>query len=112
MSSAFAKEYRDCPVTIDAVYFKDGFLNGFKKPSRLRKMYFFQCTDDDGSTKTTAMTNEVSGDFFVIEKELADRVLDLQKGDKIKVTGTTFIQNYFGMKLGVYFIVQEIVKNE
>ncbi len=112
MSSAFAKEFKDCPVIIDAVYFKEGFLNGYRKPKKIKKMYFFQCTDDTGTTKSAGLTNEVSGDFFVINKDLADKVLDLEKGNKISVTGTTFVQNYFGTELGVYFIVKDIVKVE
>ncbi|QLG46393.1 hypothetical protein [Costertonia aggregata] len=112
MSSAFAKDYKDCPVTIEGVYFKEGYANGYRKPKKVKKMYFFQCTNSDGNNNSNALTNEESGDFFVIEKDKADTVIEFQKGDKLKITGTTFIQNYFGMELSVFFIVSDIEKIE
>ncbi len=112
MSPAFAEEFENCPVTIEAEYLKEGYLKNYRKPKKLKKMYFFQCTSVDGDTKPAAGTNEPSGDFFVIDKSLADLVLDLKKGDKIKVTGTTFTQNHFGIELSTFFKVSNVEKVE
>jgi len=108
MSSAFAKDYKDCPVIIEAEYLKGGYLKNYRKPKKLKKMYFFQCISIGGETKTAAITNEVSGDFFVIDKKMADKVLDLKKGQKLKITGKTFVQNYFGTELSAFLIVSDI----
>lgn len=112
LSSAFAEDYKDCPVTIEGTYYKDGYANGLRKPKKLKKMYFFQCTDSDGSTSSNPFTKEQSGNFFVIEKDKADAVLEFSPGDALKITGTTFEQNYFGTKLSVFFIVDTIEKIE
>ena len=112
MSSAFADEFKKCPVIIDAEYFREGYLKNSRKPRKLKKMYFFQCTAIGGDTKPAGFTNEPSGDFFVIEKKLADSVLELKKGDKLRLTGTTFTQNYFGIELSTFFIVQKVERIE
>ena len=110
MSSAFAKEYEECPVIINAEYFNDGYLKNYRKPSKLKKMYFFQCISIGGKAKSASLSNEMSGDFFVIDKEQADQVLKLIRGDKIKITGTTFTQKYMGTTLNVFFVVSKIEK--
>jgi len=108
MSSAFAKEYSSCPVIIEAQYLKEGYLTNMRKPRKLKKMYFFQCTSIGGDTKNAPLTNEPVGDFFVIDKKKADLVLDLKKGQKIRLTGKTFVQKFFGVGLSVFFIVSDI----
>lgn len=110
MSSAFANDFKDCPVIIKAEYLKDGFMTGWRKPSKINKMYFFQCVADGESPKSAPLTNETIGDFFVVDKKNVDVVLSLKKGDKIKATGKTFTQNYFGMNLHTFFIVEKIEK--
>ena len=110
MSPAFAKEYEKCPVTITAEYFTDGYLKNYRKPNKIKNMYFFQCTNIGEIAKPAPLTNEMSGDFFVIDKAKADKVLELKKGDKLKLTGTTFTQNYFGTELSTFFVVTMIEK--
>lgn len=108
MSSVFAKEFEKCPVTITAEYFKEGYLKGYRKPRKLKKMYFFQCVAEGGEGTSQPFQKGLSGDFFVINKKMADKVIDLKKGDKLELTGTTFTQNYFGTELNIFFIVTEI----
>jgi hypothetical protein len=109
-SSAFAKDYEKCPVIIEAEYFGEGYLNGYRKPKKLKDMYFFQCTAIGGEGTKQAFQNEVTGEFFVIDKSIADLVLELKKGDKIELTGTTFTQNYVGTTLNSFFIVTAVKK--
>lgn len=108
MSSAFAKDYEKCPVIIECEYFTEGYLNGWRKPSKLKKMYFFQCVGIGDKGKPAPMTNEMSGDFFVIEKDKVNEVINLKKGDKIRLTGKTFVQNYFGTEINTFFIVEKV----
>lgn len=110
MSSAFAKDYEKCPVIITAEYFGEGYLKNYRKPSKLKNMYFFQCVNIGDNGKQAPITNEVAGDFFVIVKDKANDIIELKKGDKLKLTGTTFTQNYFGTELGTFFIVTKVVK--
>jgi hypothetical protein len=109
-SSAFAEDYEDCPVIIVAEYFKDGFMTGYRKPNKLKNMYFFQCVDVGMEGTKAALTNELTGNLFVIEKELADQVLGLKPGDKIRVTCTTFTQIYYGTEIGNYVIAKKVEK--
>ncbi|TAG52531.1 MAG: hypothetical protein EAZ27_12165 [Cytophagales bacterium] len=108
MSSAFAKDYEKCPVIITAEYFGEGYLKNYRKPSKIKKMYFFQCVNIGDNGNPAPLTNEISGDFFVIDKTKASEVLDLKKGNKLKLTGTTFTQNYMGIELSVFFIVTKV----
>jgi len=108
MSSAFAKDYEKCPVIIVAEYFGDGYLKNYRKPSKIKNMYFFQCVNVGDNGRQDPATNETSGDFFVIDKSLANEVVDLKKGDKLKLTGTTFTQNYLGTNLNIFFIVNKV----
>lgn len=111
-SSAFAKDYEDCPVIIEAEYFGEGYLKGYRKPKKLKKMYFFQCVGvGEEGTKQPFQTG-LSGEFFVISKDKADLVLDLKQGDKIELTGTTFTQNYFGTEVNTFFKVTDVKKIE
>ncbi|MCS6795292.1 MAG: hypothetical protein NZ516_04975 [Raineya sp.] len=110
MNSAFASEYQKCPVIIVAQFVSDDFPNYYFKPSKLKKMFFFQCVNADDSGKETLFSDGRKGDFFVIDKAKADKVLSLKKGDKIKITGKTFVHNYLGTVLGVYFIVDDLEK--
>mgnify|MGYP003611953891 CR=1 FL=1 len=110
MSSAFAKDFEKCPVIINCEYFTEGYLNGWRKPNKLKKMYFFQCVDLGEKGKPAPLSNEMSGDFFVIDKEKADEVLKLKKGDKIRLTGKTFTQNFYGTEINTFFIVEKVEK--
>jgi hypothetical protein len=73
-------------------------------------MYFFQCIGYGEKGKTVPMSNEMSGDFCVIDKEKADVVLSLKMGDKIRLTGKTFTQNYFGTEVNTFLIVEKVKK--
>lgn len=110
MSSAFAKDFESCPVIITAEYFGEGYMKNYIKPSKLKNMYFFQCINIGDNGKPMPLSNELSGDFFVIEKDKANEVLDLKKGDKLKLTGNTFTPNYMGTELSSFFIVQKVEK--
>ena len=112
MSSAFAKDYEDCPVTITAEYFKEGYLKGYRKPRKLKKMYFFQCVAEGEEGTSQPFQKGLSGDFFVIDKKMADQVIEFNKGDKLELTGTTFTQNYYGTEVNTFFKVTEIKKVE
>lgn len=108
MSSAFAEEFETCPVIIEAEYLKEGYVKNMRKPRKIKKMYYFQCTSVGGEAKPVGLASDLSGDFFVVDKSMADKVLDLKKGDKLKLTGTTFTQNYFGMELSTFFKVTDV----
>lgn len=108
MNSAFAENYKDCPVTIRGEYFKDGYLNGYRKPRKLKNMYFFQCVGEGEKGTLQPLQNGLSGDFFVIDKSKAELILEFSKGDKLELTGTTFVQNYFGSELNTFFIATKI----
>ncbi|MFN8298115.1 MAG: hypothetical protein U0T75_03345 [Chitinophagales bacterium] len=110
MSSAFAEEYKKCPVTIVAEYFGEGYLTNWRKPYKLKDMYFFQCVNVGEQGKPAPLSNEMAGDFFVIDKAKADLVLNLKKGDKLKLTGVTFVQNYVGVEMSTFFIVDKVQK--
>lgn len=110
MSSAFSKDYEKCPVIITVEYFGEGYLKNYRKPSKIKNMYFFQCVNVGDNGKPAPMTNEMSGDFFVIDKTKANDVIELKKGDRIKLTGTTFTQNFWGTELSVFFIVTKVEK--
>ena len=110
MSSSFAKDYEKCPVVIITEYFGEGYLKNYRKPSKLKNMYFFQCVNIGENGKPAPVTNEVSGDFFVIDKSKVNDVIELKKGDKVKLTGTTFTQNFWGTELSVFFIVSKVEK--
>ena len=110
MNAAFAKEYEKCSVIIEAEYFTDGYLNGWRKPSKLKSMYFFQCVSIGEQGKSAPFSSGNVGDFFVIDKNKADEVMSLKKGDKIKLTGKTFTQNFWGTELSTFFIVEKIEK--
>lgn len=110
MSSAFADLYKKCAVIITAEYFGEGYLTNYRKPAKVKDMYFFQCVNIGEAGKPAPVTNEVAGDFFVIEKSKADLVLNLKKGDKLKLTGVTFVQNYVGIEMSTFFIVDKVEK--
>lgn len=110
LSSAFSEDFEDCPVVIEAEYLKDGYMKNWLKPKELENMFFFQCVKINGNTKKAELTNEEIGEFFVIEKDKADIIFDLQKGDKLYLTGVTHTQIYYGKKLSLFFVVSKIEK--
>jgi len=109
-SSAFVNDYKDCPVIIEAVYFKEGYAKGYRKPKKIGKMYFFQTLSDDGTPEINPLSKDETGDFIVVSKELAEKAIELKGGDKVRLTGTTYQQNYLGQKLHVFFIATNIEK--
>ncbi|WP_147309605.1 hypothetical protein [Marixanthomonas ophiurae] len=109
---SFTDEYVECPVIIEAEYLKVGYLKKYNKPRKFKKKFYFQCLPIGGKLKPAPITNEMSGDIFVIDKEMAHMVVGLEKGDKIKVTGTKFIHTYFGKELSTFFNVQHVEKVE
>jgi len=72
MSTTFVKEYEKCPVIITAEYFKDGYPQNYMRPPKLKKMYFFQCVNIGDSGTAMPVTNEIAGDYFVIDKTQAE----------------------------------------
>ncbi|MCB9205425.1 MAG: hypothetical protein H6603_10650 [Flavobacteriales bacterium] len=112
MSSAFAKEYEDCPVTIEAEYFADGYIDGFMKPRKIQDMYFFQCVEVGGQGKSGLLQGGLSGEFFVIDKDRAEEIFALKKGEKVEFTGTTFTQKVWfnGKDINTFFIVSKVNK--
>lgn len=112
MSSAFAKEYEKCPILIKGEYLQDGYLTGYRKPSKIKDMYFFQCVAEGEKGSSQPFQSGLTGEFFVIDKKKADKVLSLKKGDRIELIGTTFTQNYFGTEINTFFIVTDVKKIE
>ncbi len=110
MSFAFADDYTDKEVVIEGEYLKSGFIKNMKKPGKLKKMYFFQCLSIGGQSGAAPVTNEACGDFFVIEKSKADMVMELKKGDKLRIKGTPYYRKYYGIATEVYFVVESIEK--
>lgn len=110
MSSTFVKEYTDCPVIIEAEFFKGDFPKNLVKPSKFRKMYVFQCVGIGNEGQVMPLSNEVVGDFFVISKDQADAVLNLKRGDKVKFTGVTVAHSSLAGAFQVtpYFIVEKM----
>jgi hypothetical protein len=110
MSPTFVKEYESCPIIITAQYFKDGFPGSYLKPMKLKKMYFFQCVNIGEEGETVPLTNEVVGNYFVIDKTQADKVMELKRGDKLRITGVTYAYQSMSNAFNVvpYFVVHKI----
>ena len=111
-SSAFVKDFEDCPVIIEATYYKEGYAKGYRKPKKLNNMYFFQTLSDDGVPSVNPLSQDETGDFIVVDKAMADEAIELKRGDRIRLTGTTYQQNYLGQKLHVFFIATGLEKIE
>lgn len=111
MNLDFSEDFEKCPVIITAEFFKTGYIQGLKKPNKLKKGVFFQCfSEGESPSNDNPLLAGYVGDFFVINKENSDKVFDSKKGEKIKIKGTTFTHKYFGKKLRVIFIVESIEK--
>lgn len=108
MSFTFADDFTDKEVVIEGEFLKNGFIKNMKKPGKLKKMYFFQCLSIGGQSGAAPVTNEACGDFFVIDKSKADVVMELKKGDKLRIKGTPYYRKYYGIATEVYFIVESI----
>ncbi len=110
MSTTFVKEYTQCPVVIEAEFFKDGFPKNLLLPARFKKKYLFQCVNLGDSGSALPLSGEVAGDYFVIDKALADSVLNLKKGDKIRLTGVTFAHSSLAgaFQITPFFLVEKI----
>lgn len=109
-SSAFVKDFEDCPVIIEGTYYKEGYAKGYRQPKKLNKMYFFQTLSDDGVPSVNPLSKDETGDFIVVDKQMAVQAIELKRGDKVRLTGTTYQQNYLGQKLHVFFIATNIEK--
>lgn len=107
MSSAFAKNYEKCPVIIEATFFKTGYIPNYRVPKKLKKMFIFQCIENETDSGKDVMGNSI-GDFFAIDLEKADLVLDLKRGDRLELSGTTFIHSYYGAQLSTFFVVDSL----
>jgi len=111
MSETFAREYADCPVIIVAEFFANGFPRNFTSPRKFRNKHLFQCVNIGESGSAMPITGEMAGDFFVIDREQAETVLNLKRGDKIRLTGVTDIHRPiggYGAITNVFFIVQKV----
>jgi hypothetical protein len=108
MSPASAKDFEKCPVIITAEYFKEGFANNTKKPGKFKSMYVFQCVNPGDNGNPAPVTNEICGDFFAIDRDNADEVLNLKKGNIIKFTGVTTSQNVWGKEPTTFFLVNKV----
>jgi hypothetical protein len=110
MNTSFVKEYTKCPVIIEAEFFKNDYPKNLLKPQKFRKKYIFQCVDIGSYGTAAPFSGESIGDFFVIDKQLADMVLKLKKGDKLRITGTTFAHSSLASAFQItpFFIVQKI----
>jgi hypothetical protein len=111
MSTNFVKEYEKCPIIITAQYFKDGFPKHYMKPGKLKKKYyFFQCVNVGDEGESMPLTNEIVGDYFVIDEKQADKIIELKRGDKLRITGVTYAHQSLGNAFNIvpYFIVHKI----
>lgn len=109
LSESFSDQYVECPVTITATFYKQGFMRGYKKPRKQKKMHTFQCLGENKKPSQLAFATEPSGDIFFIDKSKAGETIDLERGDVLELTGTTYIHKYFGLQT-TYFIVQSLKK--
>jgi len=111
MSETFAREFTDCPVIIVGEFFTNGFPRNFVSPRRFRNKHFFQVVSVGETGSAMPLTGEMAGDFFVIDRERADAVLNLRRGDRIRLTGVTDIHRPAtgaGMVTNIFFVVQKI----
>jgi len=115
MSETFAREFTDCPVIIVGEFFANGVPRGFNSsansPRRFRNKHFFQLVSVGGSGSAMPLTGEIAGDLFVIDREQAETVLNLNRGDRVRLTGVTVIHRPAlgaGMVANIFFVVQEV----
>jgi len=109
LNTAFAKDYVKCPVIIEGMFLQCDLVSGYKPPKKLKKMFFFQCYDIEAGPNTS-FGNQQYGDYFAINKDQADKILSFQKGDKLKLTGSTYIYSIMGTVANIFFVVEEVEK--
>ena len=110
MSETFASEYTQCPVIITAEFFTNGFPRNFISPRRFRNKHIFQCVNIGESGRAMPVTGEMAGDYFVIDRAQAETVINLTRGDRVRLTGVTYIHRSMAGAFipTVFFIVQKI----
>ena len=106
---AFSQDYKKEPVVIIGEFFSPKAWEPYIFPSKVRKYVMFQCVDIGSQTKSDPLSGENRGDLFCIDKENSDIIFTLKKGDKLKITGTTYTYTNFGIN-SVFFIATKIEK--
>ncbi|HQF49149.1 MAG TPA: hypothetical protein PK588_00025 [Paludibacteraceae bacterium] len=114
LNSAFAEDYQDKSVVIEAVYLQSGFWKGYHIPKFIKKSkyYVFQCVQPETGSSVNATNKPTSGEIFVIDKSLSSEVINLKPGEKVKFKGHTKVENSSsgGGQMEIYFVVEEVVK--
>lgn len=109
MNAAFANDYQNCPVITHAEFYSPDRLKVWVYPSKINKQVIFQCINVGSQPKSVPLSGEAAGESIVIDKDKSDIVFNLKKGDKVKLTGVTYVKK-LGAEIEVYFIASSVEK--
>jgi len=114
LNEAFAEDYQNKSVVIEAEYLQSGFWKGYLIPKFIKKAkyYVFQCVQPGAEPSVNAMNKSANGEVFLIDKSLASGVINLKQGEKVKMRGHTKVVKRLSNagQMEVYFIVEEVIK--
>ncbi|MGL5913644.1 MAG: hypothetical protein ACRCZB_05715 [Bacteroidales bacterium] len=109
---SFAEDYEKCPVVIEADFWEAGAWKGaYRWPRKTKDYVMFQCVPCGEQGTKDALSNNINGQIIMIDKANADIIFSLKKGDKIKLTGCTWINSIMWTK-SVFFIATSVAKIE
>ncbi len=113
MNTAFAEDYQKCPTVIHAQFFSSERPKAWMFPAKVNNLVVFQCVAIGEDPKSMPLSGELTGEFIAIPKDKSDLIFELKKGDKVKITGVTWIEKIGAMGSSaqtVYFMATAIEK--
>jgi hypothetical protein len=111
MNVSFAEDYLECPTIIHAQLFSSDRPKSWAFPSNLNDFVIFQCIGVGEDPKAMPLSGELTGEFIAIPKNKSDLIFELNRGDKVKITGVTWIYKIDGSNFQtVYFMATSIEK--
>lgn len=112
LNPAYAKNYADTQVQIDAEFYKIGLPKFYRIPPFMKEGYcIFQCTRVGGKeAELNTLNGESYGEVFLIEESRRSEIEALAKGTKLTIIGKTkpYANPLAFGKEEVYFIVESI----
>jgi hypothetical protein len=112
MNPTFAKDYQLCPIPTKAEFFSADRPKAWTYPPKVKNQVVFQCVAQGDQGKAMPLSGEVTGEFIVLPKDKSDLVFELKKGDKVKITGVTWVEKGgFGVQI-VYLLANTIERDK